>query len=81
MLYSGIRRNTYSRCSETLSPSGSDFEKLSIRLEPLIVPSYLSLDVFYMFNSRDNLMLIHGLTPDCFPQKHSDVAELPLNLS
>ena len=31
-----------------------------------------------MFNSRDNLMLIHRLTPDCFPQKHSVVAELPL---
>ena len=65
VLYSGIRHNTYSRCSETLSHSGSDFEKLSIRLEPLIVPSYLTLDVFYMFNSRDTLMLILGLTPDC----------------
>ena len=81
MLYSGIRRNTYSRCSEPLSHSGSDFEQLSIRLEPLIVPSYLTLDVFYMFNSRDNLMLIHGLTPDCFPHKHSVVAELPLTYS
>ena len=81
VLYSGIRRNTYSRYSEHLSHSGSDFEGLSIRLEPLIIPSYLTLEVFHMFNSRDNLILIHGLTPDYFPQKHSDVAELPLNLS
>ena len=81
VLYSGIRCNTYSRYSEPLSHSGSDFEELSIRLEPLIVPSYLTLDVFYMFNSRDNLMLIHGITSDCFPQKHYVVAELPLILS
>ena len=81
MLYSGTGRNTYSRYFEHLSHSGSDFEQLFIRLEPLIVPSYLTLDVFYMFNSRDNLMLIHGLTPDCFPQKHSVVADLPLILS
>ena len=79
MLYSGIRRNTYSRCSETLTHSGSDFEQLSIRLEPLIVPSYLTLDVFHMFNSRDNLILIHGLTPDCFPQKHYVVVSCPLS--
>ena len=81
MLYSGITRNTYSRCSEPLSHSGLDFEQLPIRLEPIIVPSYLTLDVFYMFNSRDNLMLIHGLTPDCLPHKHSVVAELPLTYS
>ena len=81
VLYSGVRRNTYSRCSEALSHSSSDFEQLSIRLEPLIVPSYLTLEVFYMFNSRDNLMLIHGLTPDCFPHKHYVVAELPLTYS
>ena len=67
VLYSGIRRNTYSHYSEPLSHSGSDFEQLSIRLEPLIVPSYLTLDVFYMFNSRDNLLLIHGLIPDYYP--------------
>ena len=78
MLYSGITSHTYSRYSEPLSHSGSDFEQPPIRLEPLIVPSYLTLNVFYMFNSRDNLMLIHGLTPDCFPHKHSVVAELPL---
>ena len=81
MLYSLIRRNTYSHYYEPLSHFGSDFEQLSIRLEPLIVPSYLTLDVFYMFNSRDNLMLIHRLTPDCFTEKHSVVAELPLNYS
>ena len=81
VIYSDMRCNTYSRCSEPLSHSGSDFEQLSIRLEPLIVPSYLTLDVFYMFNSRDNLMLIHGLTPDCFPHKHYVVAELPLTYS
>ena len=81
LLYSGIRRNTYSRCSEPLSHSSSDFEQLSIRLEPLIVPSYLTLDVFYMFNSRDTLMLILGLTPRMFPRKHSVVAELPLTYS
>ena len=79
VLYSGIRRNTYSRYSEPLSHSGSDFEQLSIRLEPLIVPSYLTLDVFHMFNSRDNLLLIHGLTPDCFPQKHYVVVSCPLS--
>ena len=81
VLYSGIRCNTYSRCSEPLSHSGSEFEQLSIRLEPLLVPSYLTLIVFYMFNSRDNLMLIHGLTRDCFPHKHSVVAELSLTYS
>ena len=67
IINSGIRHNTFSHCSETLSHSGSDFEQLSIHLEPLIVPSYLTLDVFDMFNSRDNLMLIHGLTPRLFP--------------
>ena len=81
LLYSGIRRNAYSRRSEPLSHSGSDFEQLSIRLDPLIVPSYLTLDVFYLFKTRDNLMLIHGLTPECFPHKHSVVAELPLTYS
>ena len=81
LIYSGIGHNTYSRCSEPLSHSGSDFEQLPIRLEPLMVPSYLTLDVFYMFNSRDNLMLIHGLTLDCFPHKHYVVAELPLTYS
>ena len=81
VLYYGIRRNTYCRYFEPLSHSGSDFEQPPIRLEPLIVPSYLTLDVFYMFNSRDNLMLIHGLTPDCFPHKHSVIAELPLTYS
>ena len=60
VLYSGIRHNAYSRRSEPLSHFGSDFEQLSIRLDPLIVPSYRTLEVFYMFNSRDNLMLIHG---------------------
>ena len=78
MIYYRIRRHAYCRYFEPLSHSGSDFEQPPIRLEPLIVPSYLTLDVFYMFNSRDNLMLIHRLTPDCFPQKHSVVAELPL---
>ena len=81
VLYSGIRRNTYSRCSEPLSHSGSDFEQLSIRWEPLIVPSYLTLVVFYMFNSRDNLVLFHGLSPDCFPHKHSIIVKLPLTYS
>ena len=78
VIYCGIRRYTFSRRSEPLSPSGSDFEQQSILLEPLMVPSYLTLDVFYMFNSRDNLMLIHRLTPDGFPHKHSVVTELPL---
>ena len=80
VLYSGIRRNTYSRYSEPLSHSGSGFEQLSIRLEPIMVPSYLTLEVFHMFNSRDNLILIHGLTPDCFPQKHYVVVSCPLSL-
>ena len=81
VLYSLIRRNTYSHYYEHLSHFGSDFEQLSIRLEPLMVPSYLTLDVFYMFNSRDNLMLILMLTPDGFPHKHSFLAELPLTYS
>ena len=67
LLYSGIRRNAYSHRSEPFSHSGSDFEQLPIRLDPLIVPSYLTLEVFYMFNSRGSLMLIHGLTPTLFP--------------
>ena len=67
VLYSGIKRNTYSRCSEPLFLSGSDFEQLSIRLEPLTVPSYLTLDVFYMFNSRDTHVFIPGITPNEFP--------------
>ena len=79
VIYSGIRRNTYSRYSEPLSHSGSGFEQLSIRLEPIMVPSYLTLEVFHMFNSRDNLILIHGLTPDCFPQKHYVVVSCPLS--
>ena len=62
VIYSGIRRYTYSRCSEPLSHSVSDFEQLSICLEPLIVPSNLTLDVFYLFNSRGTHMLIHGLS-------------------
>ena len=36
---------------------------------------------FIRSNLRDTLMLIHGLTPDCFPHKHSVVAELPLTYS
>ena len=65
LIYTGLRHNTYSDCFEPLSHSGSGFEQLSIRLEPIMVPSYLTLEVFHMFNSRDNLILIHGLTPDC----------------
>ena len=63
VIWSGIRRSTYSRYSEPLSHSGSDFEQLSIRLDPLIVPSYLTLDVFHLFNSRDTLMIILGIPP------------------
>ena len=40
VIYSGIRRNTYSRYSEPLSHSGSGFEQLAIRLEPLMVRRY-----------------------------------------
>ena len=79
VIWSGIRRSTYSRYSEPLSHSGSDFEQLSIRLEPIMVPSYLTLEVFHMFNSRDNLILIHGLILDCFPQKHYVVVNYPLS--
>ena len=43
VICSGIRRYTYSRRSEPLSHSGSDFEQQSILLEPLMVPSYLTL--------------------------------------
>ena len=69
VIYSGIRRNTYSRYSEPLSHSGTGFEQLSIRLEPIMVPSYLTLEVFHMFNSWDNLILIHGLTPRLYPSQ------------
>ena len=79
VIYSGKRRNTQSRCSGPLSRVVSDIERLPIHLKLLMVPAYLTLDVFHMFNSRDNLILIHGLTPDCFPQKHYVVVSCPLS--
>ena len=81
VIYSGNKRNTQSRCSGPLSRVVSDIERLPIHLKLLMVPAYLTLDVFYMFNSRDNLMFIHGLSPDCSPHKHSIVVKLPLTYS
>ena len=49
LIYSGIRRHTYPRCSEPLSHSVSDIERLSIRLNLLIAPSSLPLDDFLEF--------------------------------
>ena len=50
---SGIWRNTYSHCSESLSHFVSDIERLPIRLKLLMVPSYFALDNFLSFNTRD----------------------------
>ena len=49
VIYSGIRRNTYSHFSESLSHTFSDIERLPIRLKLLIAPSYLALDDFLEF--------------------------------
>ena len=81
VFFSGIRRYTYSRYSEPLSHSGSDFEQLSICLEPLIVPSNLTLDVFYLFNSRGTLILIHGLIPDYYPYSILSLPIFPVTYS
>ena len=51
-IYSGIRRNTYSHCSEPLSPSVSGNERLPTRLKLLIAPSYLALDDFLEFQLK-----------------------------
>ena len=66
IINSGIRHNTYSRCLEPLSHSVSGNERLSIRLKLLMVPSYLALDMFHSFNSRDTLMIILGIPPRWF---------------
>jgi hypothetical protein len=78
---SGIKNNTYSRCSEPLSHSVSGNERLSIRLKLHMVPSYLALDVFHLFNSRDTHVFNPGITPDDFPLYHSIVVEQPLTYS
>ena len=49
VIYYGIRRNTYSHCSEPLSPSVSGNERLPNRLELLVAPPYLALDNFLEF--------------------------------
>src|SRR5215216_2643329 len=48
VIYSGIRYNTYSHCSEPLSPSVSGNERLPTRLKLLTAP-YLALDDFLEF--------------------------------
>ena len=63
IINSGIGHNTYSCCSEPHSHSVSGNERLPIRLKLLIAPSYFSLDVFHLFNSRDTLMIILGIPP------------------
>ena len=49
VIYSGIRRNTYSHFSEPLSPSVSGNERLPTRLKLLITPPYLALNGFLEF--------------------------------
>ena len=65
VIYPAFRRNTYSRCSEPLSHSDSDFEQLPIRLKLLMIPSYIALDIFLSFNSRDTYASSHELTFRC----------------
>ena len=48
-IYSGTIHNTYSHCSEPVSPSVSGNELLPTRLKLLIAPSYLALDDFLEF--------------------------------
>ena len=52
VIYSGIRRNTYSRCSESPFTFWLSIERLPIRLKLLMVPPYFALDIFLRFNSR-----------------------------
>ena len=80
-IYSSIRRNTYSHCSKPLSPSVSGNERLPIHLKILVAPSYLALDLFYLFNSRDTHVFIPRIIPDDFRLYHSIVVEQPLTYS
>ena len=50
-IYSGIRCNTYSRCSGPLSPFVSGIERLPTRSKLLMVPPYFALDTFFSLNS------------------------------
>ena len=52
VIYSGIRRNTYSHCSESLSHFVSGTERLPTRSKLLMIPSYFALDIFVSFNWR-----------------------------
>ena len=52
MIYSGIRRNAYSRCSEPLSRLVTGIERLPTRLELLVVLTYFALDNSLSFNLR-----------------------------
>ena len=64
VIYSGIRRNTYSRCSEPLHLL-IGIERLPIGLKLLMVPSYFALDIFLSFNSRGTYAPSPGLTVWC----------------
>ena len=52
IINSGIRRNTYSRCSGPLSPFVLGIERLPARSKLPMIPPYLALDIFVSFNSR-----------------------------
>ena len=51
VIYSGIRRNTISRCSGPLSHFVSGFERLPTRLKLPMISPYVVLDIFVSFNS------------------------------
>ena len=52
MIYSGIRRNTYSCCSGPVSHFVSGNERLPTCLKLPMIPPYFALDIFLSFNSR-----------------------------
>ena len=51
LIYSGIRRNTYSRCLNPLSHFVSGNERFT-RSKLLMVPTYFALDIVLNFHSR-----------------------------
>ena len=65
VIYSGIKRNTYSRCSEPLPHFVLGNERLPARLKLLMVPPYFALDIFLSFNSRGTYASSPELTFRC----------------
>ena len=63
IINSGIRHNTYSRFSKTLSHFVLGNELLASHLKLLTVPSCSALDVFHLTNSRVTHVIIHGINP------------------